>query len=152
MHDLLTSNRTPVQWCEHNNFFLQHLSKDMSFSTKFTLEQRLHESGRIRTKYPNRIPCIIQRAATSKKTVPDLNKHKFLVPRELQMSAVMQIVRKRMDGRLKPEESLYMFVRHPEGKKTIIVPITSSLSTIDDKYKHSDGFVYIDFAGESTFG
>ena len=124
----------------------------MSFSTKFTLEQRLTESERIRLKYTNRVPCIIQRAASAKKTVPDLNKHKFLVPNELQMSAVMQIIRKRMQGRLKPEESLYMFVLHPDGKKTVLAPVTSSLSTIDEKYKHPDGFVYIDFAGESTFG
>ena len=124
----------------------------MSFDKKFTLEQRLQESERIRTKYPNRVPCIIQRASTSNKSIPDLEKHKFLVPRELKMSAVLQIVRKRMDGRLKPEESLYMFIRHPNGKKTIIAPITSNLSDIDEKYKHPDGFVYIDFAGESTFG
>ena len=124
----------------------------MSFTTKFTLEQRLQESNRIREKYPTRVPCIIQRAEATKKTIADLEKHKFLVPRELQMSAVMQIIRKRMGGKLKAEESLYMFVRHPDKKKTIIAPITASLSALDDKYKHADGFVYIDFAGESTFG
>ncbi|MBC83235.1 MAG: hypothetical protein CL454_00065 [Acidimicrobiaceae bacterium] len=124
----------------------------MTFATKFTLEQRLSESKRIREKYPNRIPCIIERANVSKATIPDITKHKYLVPHDITMAAVMQIIRKRMGQSLKAEESLYMFVRTSDGEKTVIAPVTSTLSTLDDKYRHQDGFIYIEYAGENTFG
>ena len=124
----------------------------MPFTTKFTLEQRLSESKRIREKYPERIPCIIERAAVSKKTIPDINKHKYLVPHDIKMSAVMQIIRKRMGQNLKPAEALYMFIRSASGEKTVIAPANASISTIDKKHRNQDGFVYIEYAGENTFG
>lgn len=124
----------------------------MTFATKFTLEQRLSESKRIREKYPNRIPCIIERASVSKSTIPDINKHKYLVPHDITMSSVMQIIRKRMGQSLKPEESLYMFVRTANGEKTIIAPMNATLSNLDERHRHQDGFIYIEYAGENTFG
>ncbi len=124
----------------------------MPFATKFTLEQRLSESERIRSKYPDRVPCIIERSAVSNKSIPDIDRHKFLVPQDLAMSAVMQIIRRRMGVKLKAEESLYMFIRTSDGKKSIIAPMNKTMSSIDAHHKFPDGFVYIEYAGESTFG
>lgn len=123
----------------------------MPFATKFTFEQRLSESKRIREKYPNRIPCIIERAAVSKKSIPDITKHKYLVPSDIKMSAVMQIIRKRMGKALQPEEALYMFVRTAQDK-TVLAPMNTEMSSLDDKHRGQDGFVYIEYAGETTFG
>jgi len=123
----------------------------MPFATKFTLEQRLAESKRIREKYPNRIPCIIERAAVSNKSIPDIDKHKYLVPADIKMSAVMQIIRKRMGQQLQPEEALYMFVRTAQDK-TVIAPMNTEMVSLDEKHRGQDGFVYIEYAGETTFG
>ena len=41
-----------------------------------TLEQRIEECNRIRSKHPDRIPVIVQKA--EKSDIPDIDKKKFL--------------------------------------------------------------------------
>ena len=51
----------------------------MSFKTKYSFENRVSESGRIRSKYPDRIPIICEKAS-KKSDTPDIDKNKYLVP------------------------------------------------------------------------
>jgi GABA(A) receptor-associated protein len=53
-----------------------------SYRDSTTLEKRLAESQRIRAKYPDRIPVIVERAA-NRTAVPQIDKNKFLVPSDL---------------------------------------------------------------------
>ena len=56
----------------------------------------------------------------------------------------MYVIRKRMH--LTPEKALYLFVNDK------MIPCSSLLSTVYDAEKAEDGFLYINYAGESTFG
>ena len=56
----------------------------------------------------------------------------------------MYVIRKRMN--LSPEKSLYLFVNNK------MVPCSKLLGTIYEEEKDEDGFVYIRYGGESTFG
>ena len=69
-------------------------------------EHRSAESAKIRAKYPERIPVIVQRAAKSQ--IPDIDKRKFLVPGDLTVAQFMWIVRKRIQ--LPPEKAIFLFV------------------------------------------
>ena len=56
----------------------------------------------------------------------------------------MYVIRRRI--KLSPEESIYLFVNNK-------IPTTSSLlSHIYEFNKSPDGFLYIIYSGESTFG
>ena len=46
-----------------------------------------------------------------------------------------------------PETALYLYV---DGK--YLVTPSSTITTIYDKYKSDDGFLYITYANENTFG
>ena len=54
---------------------------DFEFMKKHLFENRLKESQKIRTKYPNRVPVIIEPSNQSK--LKKIDKNKFLVPEDL---------------------------------------------------------------------
>jgi|LauGreDrversion4_2_1035121.scaffolds.fasta_scaffold141343_1 GABA(A) receptor-associated protein len=43
-------------------------------------EKRCSESRRILSKYPDRVPVIVERNARAKNSLPEIEKKKFLVP------------------------------------------------------------------------
>ena len=57
----------------------------------------------------------------------------------------MFVIRKRI--KLSPEKSIFLFVND-----TNLVPTAALLSQVYDEHKDDDGFLYITYNGESTFG
>ena len=122
------------------------------FVDKYPSEKRSNESGRIRAKYSDRVPCIIERADV-KSDAPSIQRCKFLVPSDTTAAALLYIVRKRFVGDFDSSQSLYMFIRPAAGRGTpVLAPTASTIGSMDDLYKNSDGFLYIEYATESTFG
>ena len=105
-------------------------------------DRRRSESDRIRAKYPDRVPVICERADRS--DVPDIDKKKYLVPADLTVGQFIYVVRKRI--KLRSDKSLFLFVN---GK---IPPSSQLMSVIYDENKDDDGFLYIVYSGENTFG
>lgn len=114
------------------------------FQKKFDFSQRLAEASRIRSKYPNRVPIILEKSAGCH-TVPDIDKKKFLVPQDLTMGQFQYVVRKRLKG-LSAEQGLFFFVNDT------MPPVSELLSVLYSAHKSTDGFLYMMFAGENTFG
>lgn len=113
-----------------------------NFKSKHSFDNRCKESKNIITKYPSRIPVIVEKQETS--DVVDIDKNRFLVPCELTVGQFVYVIRKRM--KMPPEKAIFVFVDNH-------IPMQSSLmSTIYDQSKDKDGFLYIKYAGENTFG
>ncbi|KAB1199763.1 Autophagy-related protein 8d [Morella rubra] len=113
-----------------------------SFKMEHPLERRQAEAARIREKYPDRIPVIVERA--EKSDVPDIDKKKYLVPADLTVGQFVYVVRKRIN--LSPEKAIFIFV------KNILPPTAAMMSAIYDENKEEDGFLYMVYSGENTFG
>ena len=113
----------------------------VDFKLNHPYEKRVAESDRIICKYPERVPIICQRINNE---VPEIDRSKYLCPRDLSMANFMLVIRKRLQ--LSPEKGLYLFVANK------IVPCTQLLGTVYEQKKDEDGFLYINYAGESTFG
>ena len=64
------------------------------FKDEFPLESRVSESTRIRSKYPDRVPCIVEKA--EKSDIPNIDKKKFLVPCDLTIGQFVYVIRKRI--------------------------------------------------------
>ena len=60
------------------------------------LQERVNESSNIMLKYPEKLPIIVFKAASSSKDLPNLDKNKFLVSKDLTTGQFMYIIRKRM--------------------------------------------------------
>ncbi len=118
--------------------------KISSFQQNHSFEKRASEARRIIDKYPDRIPVIVEKDPRCK-DIPDIDRKKYLVPDDLSMANFMYVIRKRI--KLSPEKSLYLFV---DG--TNMVPTGQLVKTVYEEYSSPDNFLYIIYAGESTFG
>ena len=103
------------------------------------------EAMRVISKYPDRIPIIVNRSKSAGLEVPYIDKHKFLVPSDLTIGQFQYVIRKRLS--LEPHKALFMFINN-------CVPPTSSLvSTIYDECKDPDTlFLFVTYSMENTFG
>ena len=59
-----------------------------------SLEERINESSSIKQKYPDRYPIIVNKHKSC--TLPDIDKCKFLVPKDMPFSQFIFIIRKRI--------------------------------------------------------
>ena len=112
------------------------------FAEQYSLEKRTSESERIRAKFPDRIPVICEKQPNS--DIPDIDKKKYLVPSDLTVGQFVYVIRKRI--KLAPERAIYIFARNK------IPPTSALMSTIYENNKSDDGFLYVTYGGESTFG
>jgi GABA(A) receptor-associated protein len=112
------------------------------FKEETPADQRKIEAEKIRVKYPERIPVVVERVPKSQ--IPDIDKRKFLVPNDITIAQFMWIIRKRIQ--LAPEKAIFLFVN-----KTI-PPSSSTMGQIYSEHKDEDSFLYIAYGGENTFG
>ena len=117
------------------------MSSSTSFKNLYSADERIGESSRILLKYPDRVPIILEKSG---KEVPDIDKKKYLVPADLTVGQFCYVVRKRL--KVNSEKAIFLFVN---GK---IPPTASLISIIYSENKDNDGFLYIKYAGENTFG
>ena len=92
-------------------------------------------------KYPGRYPVICEVS----KELPDLDKHKYLVPRNITVAQLLYVIRQRVNS-LNSEKALYLSI-----KNTLITSQTR-LCDVYDQYKDEDGFLYFSVYSENTFG
>ncbi len=115
----------------------------MKFKSEVSSVERAEESTRILMKYPERVPCIVE-MADKVSDVPEIDKKKYLVPRDLTCGQFSYVIRKRL--KMPAEQAIFLFVN---GN----VPATAALiSTVYDEHKDSDGFLYMTYSGEHVFG
>ena len=126
-----------------NSLYPKNERSIFNFKNKFPFEKRYAEARRIRMKYPDRIPVICQRSSFN---VPELDKKKYLVPGDLTMGQFMYVIRSRLE--LSSEMGLYTFI----GEGSCIPNNTALMGAIYYDYADEDGFLYIDYSGENTFG
>eukprot|EP01127_Copromyxa_protea_P007006 TRINITY_DN1693_c0_g1_i2.p3 TRINITY_DN1693_c0_g1~~TRINITY_DN1693_c0_g1_i2.p3 ORF type:complete len:122 (-),score=16.61 TRINITY_DN1693_c0_g1_i2:53-418(-) len=120
---------------------MAHISS--GFKAEFPFERRVEVAQKIRVKYPDRVPVIVEKVPGA--DVPACTKRKFLVPCELTIGSFIFEVRKHMPE-LDPHKAIFLFV----GDQ---FPASSSLmSELYEKHKDVDGFVYLTYSGENTFG
>jgi GABA(A) receptor-associated protein len=143
------------------------------YKHEHSLEQRRFESERIRRRYPDRIPVIVQpllssspstsstilstslfRSFTSSSsssscnetTLARLENEKFLVPSELSFGQFAYNIRRRL--RLRAEHALFFYIGS-YGKQPIL---SSAMEILYNENKDTDGFLYVCYADEKVFG
>ena len=118
------------------------MQSEIEFKKKFTFEERLKQTEDIIKKYPSRIPIFISRS--NDLTTPRIDRNKFLVPEDLSLGQFMFVIRKRI--KLKSEDAIYLFINNK------VPPTSAQMSHLYCLNKSDDGYLYIVYSGESTFG
>ncbi|GAA5905632.1 ubiquitin-like protein ATG8 [Sporobolomyces salmoneus] len=112
------------------------------FKDEHVFEKRKAEAERIRQKYNDRIPVICEKV--EKTDIPTIDKKKYLVPADLTVGQFVYVIRKRI--KLEPEKAIFIFVDE------VLPPTAALMSQIYEEHKDEDGFLYITYSGENTFG
>lgn len=95
------------------------------------------------TKFPGKIPIILEKFAPSQTVT--LDKEKYLVPGEITVAEILYMFRKRI--KLEPTQALFVFFNKE------IVATNMSMQQVYDRYKNKDdGMLYATYGGENTFG
>jgi len=110
------------------------------FKKEVSLEKRKEQSENIMIKYPNRLPIICDVS----RRLPNIDKHKYLIPDDLKSESFMIVIRKRI--KLEPEQAMYFFVNNK------LLSTNQFMSHVYDKHKDEDGFLYVYACAENTFG
>ena len=111
------------------------------FKETLTFDERCIESQKIRTRHRHSGPIIVE--PHDDKT-PAIDRCKYLVPWDLTYGQFLFVVRKRI--KLSPEQALFI---------TVNGTLVSSSKTIGEIYCDQcdeDGFLYVNYTNENTFG
>ncbi|XP_003385572.3 PREDICTED: microtubule-associated proteins 1A/1B light chain 3C-like [Amphimedon queenslandica] len=119
-------------------------SKQKSFKQRRSFASRKDEVASIRSKFPNKVPVIVERYQ-KEKDLPILDKTKFLVPEELTLSQFVTIIRNRMG--LTSTQAFYLLVNNKS-----MASMATTMSDIYDTEKDEDGFLYMVYASQEFFG
>lgn len=115
----------------------------LPFKKEKKIDERKEEYKRICTKYPDLIPVICEKMDNC--NLPESQRRKYLVPRDISMGQFKYVIRKRIE--LSPNQALFIFVNH-----SILAPTNQSICEVHKEHADEDGFLYMSYTGENTFG
>jgi len=106
-----------------------------------SLEERMNESLRVRTRNPARIPIILSRGNSN---VREIGRNKYLVPLDMTMGQLAFVIRRKIE--MTPEKALFLFVNNK------LLPTNALMEQVYQIEQNEDGFLYIFYSSEDTFG
>lgn len=115
-----------------------------NFKKTVALYLRIQKCEDLRTKYPNRIPCICEKAKNA--NIKPLNKIQFLVPDDYALSQFSFIIARNLN--LSENASLFFLVNDKislSGNQTMREVYTNF-------HDPEDKFLYITYATENVWG
>ncbi|XP_066144547.1 microtubule-associated proteins 1A/1B light chain 3C-like isoform X2 [Euwallacea fornicatus] len=107
-------------------------------------EIKKEEVMAIRTRFPNKIPVIVQKYWKDNE-LPQLDKSKFLVPQDITMSQFQTIIRNRMH--MGQSQALYLLVNERS-----MLSLSLTLGEVYTEHAGPNGFLYITYASQEVFG
>jgi microtubule-associated protein 1 light chain len=137
-----SSEVSPIEppQCDDNDNIVQ----TTQFKFRKALGTRKGEVQAIRSKYPSKIPVIVERY-DQEQSLPQLQKSEFLVPEELSMSQLVTVVRNRLH--LSSTQAIFLMVSNRS-----IASLSRTVLEVYREYHDHDGFLYLTYASQEAFG
>ncbi|CAD6195155.1 unnamed protein product [Caenorhabditis auriculariae] len=115
-----------------------------SFKERRPFHERQKDVLEIRRQQPNKVPVIIERF-DGERSLPLMDRCKFLVPDHITVAELMSIVRRRLQ--LHPQQAFFLLVNEKS-----MVSNSMTMSQLYQMDKDSDGFVYMVYTSQPAFG
>merc|ERR1712025_1305641 len=128
---------------EHSRYIHSHNTiMKWQYKEEHPFEKRRAEGEKIRRKYPDRVPVIVEKSPKAR--IGDLDKKKYLVPSDLTVGQFYFLIRKRIS--LRPEDAPFFFVNN------VIPPTSATMGSLYQEHHEEDFFLYIAYSDESVYG
>ncbi|KAK2867882.1 hypothetical protein FQN49_003371 [Arthroderma sp. PD_2] len=114
----------------------------LPFKEQHRFNSRKAESERIRSRYRDSIPIVCEKALGSH--IPRLEKQKYLVPADLTIGNFLHVLRTRL--KLPSDKAMFVFINEQ------IPPTAALMGALHTEQQDEDGFLYLTYAAENTFG
>jgi GABA(A) receptor-associated protein len=108
---------------------------------KRPFEERIEESKRLAYKYYDRVPIVIKPGNSN---TPSTNKFKYLIPKTTTVGEFVNVVRRMVN--IKSHQALFVFT---DG---VLPPTSSTMYQVYKDHCEEDGFLYVTYSLENTFG
>ncbi|KAG8197488.1 hypothetical protein JTE90_007227 [Oedothorax gibbosus] len=115
-----------------------------TFKERRSLAMRKIESLEILTKFPKKVPVIVEKSEREK-SLPYLDRVKFLVPLDMTMSQFVGIVRARL--KLNPSQTFYLMLEDHS-----LTTMSRYVGDVYGEHKDEDGFLYASYAAQEMYG
>jgi GABA(A) receptor-associated protein len=117
-------------------------NSEFQYKKDHPIDKRSAEAQRIREKYPDRIPVICEKDPKSE--IPPVDKRKYLIPMDLTVGQFVYVIRKRIS--IPSDKAIFIFVNNT------LPPTAALMSAVYESHRDEDGFMYMMYSGENTFG
>jgi len=113
----------------------------------YDFETRKQESQKILDKYPTKIPIIVEKSDSNNNNSPDIAKHVWVIESDVTIGQFLYIIRSHI--KIKAQEALFFFINnyHVPGTQETLGQVYKN-----HKDENKDGFLYITYDLENTFG
>ncbi|GAH29169.1 unnamed protein product [marine sediment metagenome] len=113
----------------------------IEFQDKYNIDSRYKLSQSVKRSQPGRVPVIIDRRSEKD---PTLDKNKYLVPRDISVAKLIDEIRRSTE--IDSKHALFFF-----SQGMLLTP-SRLIDQVYEKCKDRDGFLYIIYTRENTFG
>lgn len=113
------------------------------FKEENPLQKRIEEVQKITTKWPDKIPIILEKAKNSQ--LEDIPKNKFLCPADYTVQQFLGCIRKKIQ--MRRETALFVFINGRD-----LVSGDAPMAQIYENKKDEDGFLYMIFSDQDVMG
>merc|ERR1711868_362009 len=104
------------------------------FKIRKPFEERAKDAANIREQHPDKVAVIVERSG-SEKSLPVLDKTKFLVPGHVTVTELIRVLRRRLQ--LAPGQAFFLLSNRG------LPPGTQTLSELWESDHDEDGFIYV---------
>jgi GABA(A) receptor-associated protein len=118
----------------------------MEFKKQYPLHERLNESKKILERFPNNVPVICEKDNRVQNC--NIEKRKYLIHKDITVGQFMFIIRKQLETTNRNQSGFGLFL----FTKGTIPSIVEEMGNVYKKYKDDDGYLYINYSFENTFG
>ena len=116
---------------------------DYDFKVQHSFEKRKAQSSKIRQKYFDIIPIIVEKSGN--KSVQEIQKSKFLADKNMTVDKFLYTIRIQL--KINPSEAMFLFINNK-----VIPANTDKLGDVYLQHMDADGFLYITYTLENVFG
>lgn len=120
----------------------------MGFKDDYDIESRKSQSKEALDKfYPYKVPVIIQKHHTERH-LQSFKRRKYLIPRDMKYSSLLFCLRRKVVQNVSPDIAIYLMTEN--GK--LLCNTDDILSIYHRNCNKEDGFLYLYYCSENTFG